>query len=169
MPLSPVAAWCSRTADAPDQRLISWRFTTEQQRPPFCDLVVPGYRNCFARSLRVVFNWVSFYVGLQAFKAKQRPQRGLLFLKTATPKVAPGKHFFDGLTSWNGQEGGDLDTFTKARRDPARQTITSRSRLPRNVQNILPPIRGSLPEVIRSWCAHHHHHHHHHTRSSPAV
>ena len=24
---------------------------------------------------------------------------------------------------------------------------------------ILPPIRGSLPEVIRSWCAHHHHHH----------
>ena len=23
---------------------------------------------------------------------------------------------------------------------------------------ILPPIRGSLPEVIRSWCAHHHHH-----------
>ena len=31
---------------------------------------------------------------------------------------------------------------------------------------ILPPIRGSLPEVIRSWCAHHHHHH---TRSSPAV
>ena len=30
---------------------------------------------------------------------------------------------------------------------------------------ILPPIRGSLPEVIRSWCAHHHHH----QRSSPAV
>ena len=26
---------------------------------------------------------------------------------------------------------------------------------------VLPPIRGSLPEVIRSWCAHHHHHHHH--------
>ena len=72
----------------------------------------------FARSLRVVFNWVSFYVGLQAFKAKQRPQRGLLFLKTATPKVAPGKHFFDGLTSWNGQEGGDLDTFTMTRWDP---------------------------------------------------
>ena len=22
---------------------------------------------------------------------------------------------------------------------------------------VLPPIRGSLPEVIRSWCAHHHH------------
>ena len=31
--------------------------------------------------------------------------------------------------------------------------------------SVLPPIRGSLPEVIRSWCAHHHHHHHH-TRSS---
>ena len=30
---------------------------------------------------------------------------------------------------------------------------------------ILPQILGSLPEVIRSWCAHHHHHHHH-TRSS---
>ena len=29
---------------------------------------------------------------------------------------------------------------------------------------ILPQILGSLPEVIRSWCAHHHH-----TRSSPAV
>jgi hypothetical protein len=28
--------------------------------------------------------------------------------------------------------------------------------------NILPQILGSLPEVIRSWCAHHHHHHHHH-------
>ena len=27
---------------------------------------------------------------------------------------------------------------------------------------ILPQILGSLPEVIRSWCAHHHHHHHHH-------
>ena len=26
------------------------------------------------------------------------------------------------------------------------------------VTRILPPIRGSLPEVIRSWCAHHHHH-----------
>ena len=25
---------------------------------------------------------------------------------------------------------------------------------------ILPQILGSLPEVIRSWCAHHHHHHH---------
>ena len=24
---------------------------------------------------------------------------------------------------------------------------------------ILPQILGSLPEVIRSWCAHHHHHH----------
>ena len=27
---------------------------------------------------------------------------------------------------------------------------------------VLPQILGSLPEVIRSWCAHHHHHHHHH-------
>ena len=28
----------------------------------------------------------------------------------------------------------------------------------RTLGAILPPIRGSLPEVIRSWCAHHHHH-----------
>ena len=38
----------------------------------------------------------------------------------------------------------------------------------RTFAEILPQILGSLPEVIRSWCAHHHHHHHHHhhTRSS---
>ena len=34
--------------------------------------------------------------------------------------------------SWNGQEGGDLDTFSMTGWDPARETITSRSGLPRN-------------------------------------
>ena len=36
---------------------------------------------------------------------------------------------------------------------------------PKSACKILPQILGSLPKVIRSWCAHHHHHHHH-TRSS---
>ena len=38
-------------------------------------------------------------------------------------------------------------------------------RILRIAVSILPPIRGSQPEVIRSEC----HHHHHHQRSSPAV
>ena len=46
----------------------------------------------------------------------------------------------DGLTSWNGQEGGDLDTFTMTRWDPGPSSSDhhqSRSRLPRNVRNII--------------------------------
>ena len=41
------------------------------------------------------------------------------------------------MTSWNGQEGGDLDTFAMIGWDPACDSITSRSGLPRNVQNII--------------------------------
>ena len=39
---------------------------------------------------------------------------------------------FESLTSWIGQEGGVLDTFTMTGWDPACHTIKSRSGLPRN-------------------------------------
>ena len=69
---------------------------------------------------------------LTCFKKPQSPH---LSLKTGLPpNVAPGKHFGDGSTRWNGQEGGDLDTFTTTDWDPACATITRRSRVPRNGQ-----------------------------------
>ena len=52
-------------------------------------------------------------------------------------QIPPLEHFFDSMTRWIGPEGGDSDTFTMTGWDPARQTIISRSRLPRNVQNII--------------------------------
>ena len=53
-------------------------------------------------------------------------------LKMVLTQIPPGEHFGDSLTSWFGQEGGDLDTFTTTGWDPACQTIASRSGSLRN-------------------------------------
>jgi hypothetical protein len=47
-------------------------------------------------------------------------------------QIPPGEHFFDGITRWFGQEGGDLDMITMTGWDRACYTITNRSGSPRN-------------------------------------
>ena len=57
----------------------------------------------------------------------------------------------DGLTSWNGQEGGDLDTFTMTRWDPARQTITSRDRACRETSETLLTGRYTRARLLKNY------------------
>ena len=48
--------------------------------------------------------------------------------------------------------------MTKSAKHTQLTSLQKTTQRQKQVENLLPPIRGSQPEVIWSWCAHHHHH-----------
>ena len=54
----------------------------------------------------------------------RRPGGSLFILKMVLTQVPPVEHFFDSITRWFGQEGGDLDMITMTGWDRACYTIT---------------------------------------------
>ena len=64
-------------------------------------------------------------------------------------QIPRGEHFGDSITRWIGPEGGDSDTFTMTGWDRACDTITNRSRLPRNA-HFWPQIYLAVAQILKS-------------------
>ena len=99
---------------------------------------------------------------------REQSCKAVLFLLFAGPRPHPSRTYTEevlvrvrrlvarvGREPLEGAEGKTVRTRTLS------PDALRRARALNSQKKILPQILGSLPEVIRSWCAHHHHHTHH--------
>ena len=100
---------------------------------------------------------------------REQSCKAVLFLLFAGPRPHPSRTYTEEVLRSRTtpcREGWPREPLEGAEGKTVRTRTLSpdalrRARALNSQKKILPQILGSLPEVIRSWCAHHHHHTHH--------